>query len=125
MLSKAVSQKTILVIDDDPDILTFLQDLLELEGYHVFATNRGEYLETIRQEDLPDLILLDVFLSGKDGRKIIKYLKAQEMTKLIPVIMFSAYPGVEAVVRATGADDFLSKPFDTDILLTKVQAFLS
>jgi CheY-like chemotaxis protein len=124
MLKRSDSQKAILVIDDDPDILDFLHDLLELEGYQVAVTPKGDYLEKMEQGDLPDLILLDVFLSGRDGREIVKHLKGQKETQHIPVIMFSAHPHAEATARAAGANDFLAKPFSMDDLLTKVHAFL-
>lgn len=116
--------KKILVVDDDPDIVDFLHDLLELEGYTVKATVRVDLLEKLPNGDVPDLILLDVFLSGRDGREIVRYLKNQEETRQIPVIMFSAHPGTEATVREAGADDFLAKPFDLDKLLAKVEAYL-
>ena len=71
-------QKKLLVVDDEPDILEFLQVILEEEGYTVAVTGKGEYLEKLNNGILPDLILLDMWLSGKDGREIVKYLKSQE-----------------------------------------------
>ena len=118
------SNKKILVVDDEPDILEFLWVILEEEGYTVATTDKGEYVEKLHNGGLPDLILLDVLLSGKDGREIVKQLKSQEDTKHIPVIMFSAHPSAEATARACGADDFLAKPFDIDELLTKVANLL-
>lgn len=117
-------KKHILVIDDDLDILDFLHELLEMEGYTVAVSARGNTLEELEEEQLPDLVLLDVFLSGKDGRDMVKHLKTQEESRQIPVIMFSAYPSSEAAARAAGADDFLAKPFNVDMLLEKVQTLL-
>jgi len=113
-------QKKILVVDDEPDILEFLQDLLEQEGYTVAITDKAEYVEKLHDSDLPDLILIDVLLSGKDGREIVKHLKSQEETKHIPVMMFSAHPSAEETARAAGADDFMAKPFETDEMLAMV-----
>ena len=113
----------ILLVDDEPDILEFLQVILEEEGYTVATTEKGDYVEKLHDGDLPNLILLDVLLSGKDGREIVKHLKHQEETKHIPVIMFSAHPSAEAPARAYGADDFIAKPFDIDVLLAKIGAF--
>jgi DNA-binding response OmpR family regulator len=113
-----------LVVDDDADIIDFLSDLLEMEGYNVIATARADDVEKFHQRTLPDLILLDVFLSGRDGREIVTSLKRQEETKHIPVIMFSAHAHIEATTRAAGANDFVSKPFDLDTLLTKVRSLL-
>jgi CheY-like chemotaxis protein len=113
-------QKKILVVDDEPDILEFLRELLRQEGYSVMITYRAESVEMLREIDLPDLILIDVFLSGKDGREVVKYLKSQEKTRQIPVIMFSAHPSAEETARAAGASDFVAKPFEIDGLLAKI-----
>lgn len=118
------AQKKILVVDDDPDILLFLQVILEEEGYIVVTTDKGEYLEKLNNGSLPHLVLLDVLLSGKDGRDIVKHLKSQEKTKHIPVIMFSAHPSAEATSLKAGADAFVAKPFDIEMLLQKIGSFL-
>jgi DNA-binding response OmpR family regulator len=119
-----MSKKKILVVDDEPDILEFLQLILEDEGYTVVTTSKAEYVEKLQNGRLPDLILLDVLLSGKDGRDIVKQLKSQVETKHIPVIMFSAHPSAEETARAAGADDFIAKPFEMDILLAKLASCL-
>lgn len=117
-------RRKLLVVDDEPDILEFLQVILEEEGYEVFTSTKGEYLEQLHNGGLPDLILLDVLLSGKDGRDIVKYLKGQDETKAIPVIMFSAHPSAEQTARTAGADDFLAKPFNIDELLLRIAKYL-
>ncbi|MFL5663740.1 MAG: PleD family two-component system response regulator [Ktedonobacteraceae bacterium] len=117
-------QKKILVVDDEIDILAFLQELLEQEGYIVATTDKAEYVERLHNGGLPDLILLDVLLSGKDGREIVKRLKSQEETRHIPVIMFSAHPNAEKTSQVAGADDFMTKPFEMDELLAKVAHYL-
>jgi DNA-binding response OmpR family regulator len=116
--------KKVLVVDDDPDILEFLQELLELEGYTAVVTDKAEYLANLHDGSLPNLILLDVLLSGTDGREIVKDLKSQEETMHIPVIMFSAHPSAEWTVRAAGADDFVAKPFEIDELLEKIARYV-
>jgi len=113
-------QKKILVVDDEPDILAFLQALLEQAGYTVATTDKAEYVEKLHDDDLPELILTDVFLAGKDGREIVKRLKSQKETRHIPVIMFSAHPNAEQTARAAGADDFVAKPFEMDEILAKI-----
>jgi DNA-binding response OmpR family regulator len=115
--------KKILVVDDDPDILEFLQVVLEEEGYVVGISDKGEYLEQLHNGGLPDFILLDVLLSGKDGREIVKFLKNQDETRHIPVMMFSAHPSAEATAREAGADDFIAKPFDINVLLNKIERY--
>ncbi len=116
--------KRILIVDDEPDILESLQVILEEEGYTVVTSDKGEYLEQLHNGGLPHLILLDVLLSGKDGREIVKYLKSQQETKHIPVIMFSAHPSAEQTARQAGADDFLAKPFEIDVLVEKIAHYL-
>jgi CheY-like chemotaxis protein len=97
---------------------------LEQEGYIIVTTDKAEYVERLHNDGLPDLILLDVLLSGKDGREIVKHLKSQEETRHIPVIMFSAHPNAEKTAQAAGADDFIAKPFEMDELLAKVAHYL-
>jgi CheY-like chemotaxis protein len=117
-------RKKILVVDDEPDILEFIQVILEEEGYEVLTSVKGEFLEQLRNGGLPNLILVDVLLSGKDGREIVKHLKSQEETRHIPVIMFSAHPSAEQTAREAGAEDFVAKPFEIDELLAKVTKYL-
>jgi len=119
--------KKILVVDDDPDILDALQLTLEDAGYDVTTAQKAEYAENLRDTNggLPDVIILDVLLSGKDGRLICRKLKSQEDTRHIPVLMISAHPTAQQSVQAVGADGFLAKPFDIDELLEKVSALSS
>lgn len=111
----------ILVIDDDLDILSVMEILLSMKGYNVEVTAKGENTFPKIETFKPDLILLDVLISGYDGRVICKQLKTNEETKHIPVIMFSAHPGAAATIADYGANDFISKPFDVDHLLRKVK----
>ena len=117
--------KKILVVDDDPDILDALQFMLEDAGYEVTTTEKGDYAENLHDTNggLPDVIILDVLLSGKDGRLICQRLKDQEETRHIPIIMISAHPNARQSVKAVGADDFVAKPFDMDELLAKIAKY--
>lgn len=117
----------ILVVDDDPGILDALQLLLEDEGYRVQATDKGDYAESLRDAGgrLPDLIVLDILLSGKDGRAICRTLKSQDETRSIPVLMMSAHPNAAASTREVGADAFIAKPFAIDALLDTVAGLLA
>lgn len=112
--------KTILVVDDDLDILLVLQELLAEEGYRVQMALNGATAESFLRQELPDLILLDLLISGTDGRELIKQLKGEASTAAIPVLMISAHPHAEREARAVGADGFVAKPFEIDALLTKV-----
>lgn len=117
--------KKILVVDDDPDILDALQLMLEDAGYEVTTSEKGDYAENLRDTNggLPDVIILDVLLSGKDGRLICQKLKGQDETRHIPIIMISAHPNARQSVTAVGADDFVAKPFDMDELLAKIAKY--
>lgn len=114
----------ILVIDDDVDILSVMEILLSMKGFDVEVTAKGENTFSKIDTFQPDLILLDVLISGYDGRVICKELKANAETKHIPVIMFSAHPGAAATISDYGANDFISKPFDVNNLLRKVHTHL-
>ena len=114
----------ILVVDDKLDTLLLVRELLTSRGYQVFTASDAEEAMTAIREYKPDLILLDVLLSGKDGREIVKQLKSQEETKSIPIIMFSAHPSAEKTAREAGADDFVAKPFHIDHLLAVVAKYL-
>ncbi len=118
--------KHILVVDDDPDILDAIEWLLVDAGYEVRTSDKGDSAENLRDTNggLPDLIILDVLLSGKDGRTICRHLKSRPDTRGIPIVMISAHPGAAGSVRAVGADDFVAKPFDVDVLLAAVERHL-
>lgn len=118
---------SILVVDDDPDILDALRLLLEDEGYRVQTTEKGEYAESLRDGngDLPDLIILDVLLSGRDGRVICRTLKSQDETAHIPIVMISAHPSAADSAVEVGADAFVAKPFSIDDLLATIAALLA
>jgi DNA-binding response OmpR family regulator len=115
----------ILVVDDDLDILVVMEILLTMKGFEVEVTakweNTFEKIETFK----PELILLDVLISGNDGRTICKQLKSQPETKNIPIIMFSAHPSAAATIADYGANDFIAKPFDVNDLIAKVNNQLS
>lgn len=114
----------ILVVDDEPDILEFVQAMLEDAGYGVETTDTTEYLEKLPADNIPDLILLDMLLSGMDGREVVRLLKSQEYTKHIPIIVSSAHPIAEKEAEISGADDYLAKPFEMDELLAMVEKYI-
>jgi len=118
--------KQILIVDDNPDILDALQFVLKDAGYKVEITQSGESAENLTKEKaFPDLIILDVLLSGKDGREICRKLKRNERTKKIPVIMISAHPNIEKTVIEAGANAFIAKPFDIEELLQTVKSLIN
>ena len=116
-------KKKVMIADDDPGILDALTIMLEDGGYEVETTTNGSTIRDMKEE-LPDLLLLDIWISGWDGREACKYLKGQELTKHIPIIMISATRDLAESSKNAGADDFLAKPFQMDDLLAKVAQYV-
>jgi DNA-binding response OmpR family regulator len=118
--------RQLLVVDDDHDILDALQFVLEDAGYQVETSESADEAERLPDtgETLPKLIILDVLLSGKDGRAICKRLKSEKRTMQIPIIMISAHPDAGDSVKRAGADEFIPKPFDISFLLSRVSYYL-
>ncbi len=113
----------ILVIDDDTDLLAMLKLLLKKSGYDVDTANSGE--EGLRRafEQAPDLILLDIMMPAVDGYEICGRFKSLSNT---PIIMLTARSDEQSLVRGldSGADDYLTKPYDAKVLLAKIKAVL-
>ena len=116
--------KRVMIADDDHAIVDAVLVMLEFGGYEVSYTYNGATILDM-SENLPDLILLDIWMSGTDGRDVCKALKKQELTKDIPVILISASTDLEKSANEAGANDFLEKPFDMDELLGKIDQHLS
>ena len=116
----------ILIIDDTEDILEALELVLSNEGYTIDLATKEDYIDGIfsGQNPLPDLVMLDVLLSGQDGRMIARKIKDNSITQHIPIIMMSAHPDVEKTIKKSGADDFLNKPFEMHDLLSKVHKYI-
>ena len=112
----------ILVVDDEESILEVVQIVLVGEGYLVETSTDSSFLYTL-VPTLPDVILLDVLLSGEDGREICRRIKADSRLHSIPVIMLSAHADASKVADTSGADAFLEKPFDVDALIAIVQKY--
>jgi DNA-binding response OmpR family regulator len=111
--------KKIALADDDPGILDAVGMMLTLEGYEVSATLNGNTVLNFEQQ-LPDIYILDIWMSGSDGRDLCKRLKTNNLTKHIPVILISASNDLKRSAETAGADDFLAKPFEIDTLLEKI-----
>jgi DNA-binding response OmpR family regulator len=113
--------KQIMIVDDDRNILEFMNLALTFEGYDVRVSTTGKELQQVQPDELPDLILLDVKLIEEDGRAICKQLKSNEQTKDVPIIMLSAHVSERKIRQECPVDDFLAKPFELDTLLDKVE----
>jgi CheY-like chemotaxis protein len=115
----------IFVADDDSDILEILQLMLRTRGYQVIVSNTGSELFDYRPDELPDLVLLDIWMSGINGRDICARLKDNEKTRDIPVLFISANSNIQAIAKECGAEGFIAKPFDMEMLLNKVNDVLT
>jgi DNA-binding response OmpR family regulator len=115
--------KKIFIADDDDDILSILALMLKTKGYEVQAcTNANKVFD--QRDKPPDLILLDIWMSGIDGRDICNRLKNDAALKHVPVIFVSANARLEEIALECKASDYISKPFEMDYLLDKIQANL-
>lgn len=112
----------ILIIDDDPDVRTVMNVLMKKQGYEVETASHREEAMRKLSDFHPSVILLDVLLSGYDGRELCQEIKADAKTKDVPVIMFSAHPGAADNIEKYGADDFITKPINTSALLEKLNS---
>lgn len=116
---KAAAKK-ILIADDDPGIVDAISMILEMVGYEVAFTYDGAIVSEEVTKTHTDLILLDIWMSGYDGREICKILKSNIDTQNIPVLMISASRDVKQSALDAGADDFLEKPFEMNTIIHKV-----
>lgn len=111
----------ILLIDDDLDLLSILKTTLVKKGFDVFAKDSWDGNTEIINQIKPDLLILDVFLSGIDGLDICKKIKKSPFTKNLPVLIISGFPWIsQSAIYEFGANDFIAKPFETKDLVQKI-----
>jgi two-component system, cell cycle response regulator DivK len=117
----------VLVVEDNPANMTLATFLLESVGYAVLSAIDAETGLTIAREQCPDLILMDIQLPGMDGLEATGILKADELTKSIPVIALTALAmkGDEERIRAAGCDGYIAKPLDYKGFLATITAQLA
>ena len=116
----------ILIVEDEESLTTLLRYNLEAEGFEVDSAVRGDEADLRLREHLPDLILLDWMLPGLSGIELCRRIRARRETEQLPVIMLTARGEEGDRVRglATGADDYIVKPFSVPELLARVRALL-
>jgi DNA-binding response OmpR family regulator len=115
----------VFIVDDDPDARKIMNVVMRQHGYEVETAFSKEDALSRLQDFQPSVILLDVLLSGTDGREFCREIKINEKMKNVPVIMVSAHPGAAENISSYGADDFISKPIDTAALLEKMERLLN
>lgn len=116
-------QKTILVIEDDPSIVSLVSLGLKYEDYLVITTDNGLKGVQLFEEHQPDLIILDWLLPGLEGIKVVRRIRAQSD---VPIIMITAKDAINDRVNGleSGADDYLTKPFHIEELIARIHARL-
>lgn len=114
----------VLAVDDSPDILDLIKDTLT--EYEVITANNGKEAVEMTCREMPDLILMDIAMPVMNGIEATGVIKKDPATRSIPVLIVTAYGGKEPMIAAlnAGADDFIEKPFDADVLKARVSAYL-
>jgi len=119
-------KKKILVVDDELDMLMVIKLRLEASGFEVITATDGLEGLNAARKDNPDLIVLDIMLPKMNGYKVARFLKFDEEYKKIPIVMLTALGGEEDRTTGieTGADAYLTKPFETEQLLSAVRKYI-
>ncbi len=117
----------VLVADDEPDTRRLVATRLELAGCDVAEAVDGEQALSMVHERNPDLAVIDVMMPGKDGYEVVEALQAQSSTRTMPVILLTARVQQEDAYKGfeSGADEYITKPFDSLELASRVHALLS
>lgn len=126
-MNNEIKKKKILIVDDEPDIVETLDFLIQSEGYESITAMDGEDALKKAKEESPDIIILDVMLPKINGYKVCRLLKFDNKYKHIPILMVTARSQQEdkAIGEETGADDYITKPFDINNLLEKISFYLN
>jgi DNA-binding response OmpR family regulator len=121
-----MNPKKILVVDDEVDLVKTVRFSLEAEGFKVLVSYNGEDALNQSRKENPDLILLDIMLPKLDGYKVCRLLKFDEQYKHIPILMLTAKTQQKdrLLGMETGADEYITKPFDMEELMEKIKAYL-
>lgn len=118
--------KRILIVDDEPDLQLIVQTVLKAKGYQTIQAVDGFQAVEKAQQENPDLIILDVMMPEMNGYQVCRLLKGQSETMQIPIIMLTAkvQPADRFWGLETGADLYLTKPFEHVELVTKIQELI-
>lgn len=116
--------KNIWVVDDDEAISEVFEIILREEGYHTSIIQDGRKIEDKLKKEIPDLIFLDLLMSGVNGLDVATKLRSNPKTQKIPIIITSADTNIEAKAQQAQADAFLKKPFNIDDVTQLVKKYL-
>ena len=116
----------ILVVDDDPQIVRLLQSYLSQAGMMVFTARDGDEALRIMRRELPDLVVMDLMMPVRDGWELTKLMRADEQLATIPILMLTARveDSDQIMGLELGADDYLTKPFNPQVVVAQVRAIL-
>ena len=120
------TKKTIMVVDDNPDIITIVRTILEGKGYNVLSASSGPELLEMLKTQKPDLIILDIMMPEMDGLEVLTRLKGMNDTTAIPIILLTAKVQYEDVLGGykLGADYYITKPFTSTQLVNGINLLL-
>ena len=124
--SPASNQPSLIVVEDELDLLEVLRFSLSREGFSVRTATNGEDAIRLVREKRPDLIVLDLMLPTIDGLSVCRALRSNEQTRELPVVMLTAKGEESDIVKGleAGADDYVTKPFSPKVLLARINAVL-
>jgi DNA-binding NarL/FixJ family response regulator len=118
--------KRLLVVDDDPGLLLAVSETMRAEGYDVKTARRGAEALIIVAQTLPDLIISDIRMPGMDGYQLVRNLRSNARTRLVPIVFLTARDEIADRIEGfrTGVDAYLTKPFEPEELAAIVAAIL-
>jgi len=118
--------RKILIVDDEPINISLLEDILREEKYEIRSASSGEEALNILPDFEPDLVLLDILMSGMDGYQVCKKIRSNEQFRLVKIIMVSAMAMLKERLKGydVGADDYITKPFKKEELLAKIRVVM-
>lgn len=121
-----MSKQTILVVDDEQDILDLIEYNLKKEGFNVLKAENGEQGIQIAKEHNPDLVLLDIMMPKMDGIETVELIRSDEGLKRTPVIFLTARSDEKTEIESLnkGGDDFITKPISTTKLVSRIKAVI-
>ena len=121
-----MTKETILIVDDEEDIVELIQYNLKAEGYSILTAEAGEQAIKIAKQSRPDLMVLDLMLPGMDGFEVTRYLRSNEETRDMPIVILTAKGEESDIITGLelGANDYISKPFSPKVLIARIRAIL-
>ncbi len=119
-------QKAVLIVDDEEDILGLVDFHIQQQGYKTLKAVSGETALKLARNEKPDLVVLDLMLPGIGGLDVCRYLKSEQATAHIPIIMLTAKGEESDIVKGLemGADDYVTKPFSPKVLMARLNSVI-